>query len=162
MVIVFHAFGHIVVHIPIELCISLSILKNRLVDVLYTVYTSLIFYHRSVDLGNVVSPILLIFIFDLLILLVHLSKPRNDLFFIETESESLRCSTAFHQSKCIQSEHAYCCGSSRIEIFCHKSLYLWYYSFNPHVMEVGIIYHILKHMSLFLTTKAVSLIVELS
>ena len=57
MVIVFHAFGHIEVHIPIELCIILGILKNRLVDVLYTIYTSLIFYHCSVDLGNVVSPI---------------------------------------------------------------------------------------------------------
>ena len=126
MVIVFHAFGHIVVHIPIELCVILGILKNRLVYMLYTIHTSLIVYHRSVDFGNVVSPIFLVFIFDLLILLVHLSKPRNDLFLIETESESLRCSTAFQQSKCIQSEHAYCCGSSGIKILSHKSLYLWH------------------------------------
>ena len=162
MVIVFHAFGHIEVHIPIELCIILGIFKNRLVDMLYTIHTGLIFYYGSVDFRNVVCPILLVFILDLLILLVHLSKPRNDLFLIETESESLRCSTTLHQSKCIQSEHAYCCGSSWIEILSHKSLYLWYYCLNPDVMEVGIIYYIFKHVSLFLATKAVPLIVELS
>ena len=162
MMIVLHAFWHIEVHIPVELCIILSIFKNRLVDMLYTIHTGLIFYHSSVDFRNVVCPILLIFILDLLILLVHLSEPRNDLFLIETESESLRCSTTLHQSKCIQSEHAYCCGSSWIEILSHKSLYFWYYSLNPNVMEVGIIDHILKHVSLFLTTKTVSLIVELS
>ena len=162
MVIVFHALWHIKVHIPVELCIILSILKNSLVDVLYTIYTSLIFNHRSIDLGNVVSPILLVFILNLLILLVHLSKPRNDLFLVESEGKSLRCSTTFHQRKRFQSEHAYYCGSGWIEIFSHKSLYFWHYSLNPDVMEVGIINYILKHMPLFLTTKTISLIVELS
>ena len=49
---VFHAFGHIVVHIPVEFSVVLGVSKNCLVDSFNSSYASFVFLNCSVYLAD--------------------------------------------------------------------------------------------------------------
>ena len=161
--VMFHTFWHVIVHIPVELCIILSVCKNCLVDTSNTVNSSLVICYSNVDFANKISPVLLVLILDNLILLVHFSKPLHNLIFIKAKCESWRSTqNILLECKCVQIEHGYCRSPTGIKVLSHEALNFWDNILDSRIMEVGVFNYIGYHVSLLLATKAISLVVEFS
>ena len=161
--VMFHTFWHVIMHIPVELCIILSVCKDCLIDMSYTVNSSLVVCYSNVDFANKISPVLLVLVFDNLILLIHFSKPLHNFLFIKAKCESWRCTQIILlECKRVQIKHGCCRSPTGIKVLSHEALNFWDNRLDSCIMEVGVVNYIGYHVSLLLATKTISLVVEFS
>ena len=85
--VVLHAFWHVVVHVPVELCICVSILQDALVQILYTSHTSLVGLNGVVDTANECGEVALVLIGNLCILGILLLEPCDNIRLIIAKCE---------------------------------------------------------------------------
>ena len=140
---VIHSLGLVVVHLPVEVSIAVSVGEDLVVELLDMSHAFLVVFDRNVNSRNESVEVLLVLGGNQRISIVLLPEPGHDLILVIVECESrLIKSTAILQSEGLESKHVNDVCLSGVEFVSHECFNLWYNVSDVSTMEVGVVHHI--------------------